>query len=64
MCSNWKVITCTAWINNIKATIGGIGVLIISKEASTYFLNVEKIPQRIIIATFQGNPVITIISCK
>ena len=59
---DWKLITCSAWKNSMNASTGGIGMLI-SSHAYNALNSVEKISPRIMIATFNGNPQTTVISC-
>ena len=58
----WTLITSSATKNNINATIGGVGMLL-SPKAIKSLNKIEKICPRAIIATFNGNPETTIISC-
>ena len=53
-------ITCSAWWNDVNAAVGGVGIMI-NKRASNVLSEVIKWNERIIIATFEGNPKTTII---
>lgn len=59
---NWLLITASSWKNTRNASIGGIGILL-SPRAQKALDNVEMISPRIIIASFNGNPKCTVISC-
>ena len=58
----WTVISASAWKNSQNATIGGVGILL-SPKALKSLQNIEKITPRIVVATFNGNPATTVISC-
>ena len=58
----WTFISSSAWKNSINATIGGVGILI-SPRAMRCLNNIQKVSPRIIVASFQGNPCSTTISC-
>ena len=58
----WIFISASAVKNTVNATIGGVGFLL-SPYAMNSLNSVEKITSRIIVATFNGNPVPSIISC-
>ena len=58
----WTFISASAWKNSIGATIGGVGMLL-SPLALKSLNTIEEIEPRIIIASFHGNPITTIISC-
>ena len=54
--------TISAWKNSVNATVGGVGILIEPKALKS--LNrIERIQPRMMVATFNGNPRATIISC-
>ena len=53
-------ITSSAWRNDVNAAVGGVGIMI-NKKASNVLSGVIKRNERIIIATFEGNPKTTII---
>ena len=59
---DWTLITSSAWKNTVNATIGGVGLLI-SPFAMKSLNSIENILPRMMIATFNGNPVTTVISC-
>ena len=59
---SWRLITCSAWKNNANAGVGGIGILLNAK-AYKALVTVEMITNRIMVATFHGNPQTTIICC-
>ena len=48
-------ITSSAWRNDVNAAVGGVGIMI-NKRASNVLSEVTKWNERIIIATFDGNP--------
>ena len=54
--------TASSWKNKSNSSIGGIG-LHLSPSATKSFINVEKISPRIITENFNGNPIMTVISC-
>jgi exonuclease III len=58
----WTLITSSAWKNSMNASIGGVGMLL-SPRAYKALNKVESITPRIMVATFNGNPEATIISC-
>ena len=60
--NSWKLITSSAWKNSMNSAIGGVGMLL-SPQAYKALNMIESISPRIIIATFNGNPMSTIISC-
>ena len=62
MGKGWKLVTGSATKNEGKSTVGGVGMLI-SPNAGKSLINIETINPRIVIATFNGNPQTTIISC-
>ena len=51
-----------AWKNCVNATVGGVGILI-GPRALKSLNSIEKIQPRMIVATFNGDPRATIISC-
>ena len=57
----WVLITASAWKNSMNSTIGGTGILL-SPRAYLCLTSIEKITPRILIATFDGNPVTTIVT--
>lgn len=60
--SNWTLITSSAEKNSNNASVGGVGMLL-SRKAANSLLKIESINSRIMIATFDGNPKLTLISC-
>ena len=58
----WKLITSSAWKNSINASIGGIAMLL-SPDAYKAMNSIESLSPRILVATFNGNPQATVISC-
>ena len=60
--SGWTLATASAWKNSVNATIRGVGRLI--GPWSLKSLNsIKKIQPRMMVATFNGNPRASIISC-
>ena len=62
MGKGWKLITSLAEKANNNATVRGVGLLL-SPHAYKSIINVESISPRIMIATFNGNPLTAVISC-
>ena len=60
--NRWTLITASSWKNSVNATIGGIGMLI-GPWALKSLNSIEKIQPRMMVATYNGNPSATIISC-
>ena len=60
--NGWTLATTSAWKNSVNATVGGVGILI-GPRALKSLNSTERIQPRMIIATFNGNPGVTIISC-
>ena len=60
--NGWTLATASAWKNSVKATIGGVGMLIVPRTLKSPN-SINKIQPRMIVATFNGNPRTTIISC-
>ena len=58
----WKLITCSAWKNNANASVGGVGILL-NPLAYKAAASVERITDRIMVATFHGNPQTALICC-
>ena len=58
----WSLITSSATKSSVNATIGGVGLLL-SPRAKASLNYVTKVSSRIITATFNSNPNLTIISC-
>ena len=59
---NYQLITSSAYRNRQGSTIGGIGFLLSPKAVN--MLHIEKISDRIMLAEFESNPKMTIISCR
>ena len=55
--------TASAWENSVNATIGGVGMLI-GPQTLKLLNSIKKIHPRMMVATFNGNPSATIISCQ
>ena len=60
--NGWTLATASAWKNSVNATIGGVGRFI-GPQALKSLNSIEKRQPRIMVATFNGNPGATIISC-
>ena len=60
--NGWTLATVSAWKNSANATVGGLGMLIGPRALKT-LNSIERIKPRMMTATFNGNPRITIISC-
>ena len=60
--NGWMLATASAWENSVNAMIGGVGMLI-GPRARKSLNGIEKIQPRMMVATFNGNPSETIISC-
>ena len=58
----WTFISSSAWKNSMNSTIGGVGMLL-SPHAISSMNSIEKILPRMMVATFNGNPCATVISC-
>ena len=54
--------TVSAWKYSVNATVGGVGILIGPRALKSLY-SIERIQPRMIVATFNGNPRATIISC-
>ena len=61
--NGWTLATAPAWKNSVNATIGGVGMLIGPRVLKSQN-SIEKIQPRVMVATFNGNPRATIISCN
>ena len=59
---NFQLVTASAYKNSINATIGGVGMLL-SPKACENLINIEKINDRIMVAEFNSNPILTFIAC-
>ena len=53
--NGWTLATASAWKNSVKATIGGVGMLI-EPRALKSLKSIEKIKPWMIVATFNSNP--------
>ena len=61
---SWRLIKCSPCKNNANAGVGGIGILLNAKAYKALVtVTVEMITNRIMVATFHGNPQTTIICC-
>ena len=60
--NRWNLITSSEWKNSQNATVGGVGFLM-NQQAYKIINNIESINKRMMIATFNGNPEASIISC-
>ena len=60
--NGWTLTTASAWENSVNATVGGVGILIRPKALKSQN-SIERIQPRMMVATFNGNPRATIISC-
>ena len=58
----WSFVAASATKNSINATVGGVGILL-SPKAKASLNSVSKISSRMIIASFNSNPALTILSC-
>ena len=61
--NGWTLANASAWKNSVNATRWGIGMLI-GPRAIKSLNSIEKIQPRMMVATFNGNPSATIISCN
>ena len=57
---NHLLVTSSAWRNNAQAAVGGVGLLL-NRDAENALSDVTQISDRVIKATFSGNPETTII---
>ena len=60
--NGWTLATVSAWKNSGNATVGGAGILIGSRALKS-LNSIERIQPKMMVATFNGNPRATIISC-
>ena len=60
--NGWTLATISAWKNSVNAPVGGVGILIGPRALNT-LNSIERIQLRMMVATFNGNPRATIISC-
>ena len=61
--NGWTLAIVSAWKNSLNATVGRLGMLIGPRALKT-LNSIERIKPRMMTATFNGNPRITIISCN
>ena len=62
MKNGWKLLTSSAEKAQNNSTIRGVGMLV-SPKAYKSLNSIESVNPRILIASFNGNPAVTIISC-
>ena len=62
MGNGWTLLTSSAVKGQNNSTIGGVGMLL-SPKAQKALNAIESINSRTVVATFNGNPAVTIISC-
>ena len=60
--NGWMLATASALKNSVNTTIGDVGMFI-GPQALKSLNSIEKIQPRMMVATFNGNPSATIISC-
>ena len=60
--NGWTLATVSAWKNSVHATVGGVGILIGPRTLKS-LNSIDRIQPRMMVATFNGNPRATIISC-
>ena len=60
--NGWTLATVSVWKNSVNATVRGVGILI-GPRALKSLNSIERIQPRMMVATFNGNPRATIISC-
>ena len=60
--NGWTFVSISTWKNSVNAAIGGVGMLI-GPQTLKSLNSIEKIQPRMIVATSNGNPSATIISC-
>ena len=60
--NGWMLATVSAWKNSVNATEGGVGILIGPKALKSLY-SIKRIQPSMMVATFNGNPRATIISC-
>ena len=61
--NGWTLATASVWKNSVNASKGGVGMLI-GQQSLKSLNSIEKIHPRMMVATFNGNPSATIISCS
>ena len=59
---DYTLITSSAWKNSTNAAQGGVGVLLSNKAYKAY-ISADKISSRVLVITFSGNPMTTLIVC-
>ena len=59
---DWRLITCSAWKNNINAATGGI-IILLKKLSYNVLANIDIVSIRIMIVNFNGNQQTSIIVC-
>ena len=60
--NGWMLATASAWKNSVNASVRGVCILI-GTRALKSINSIERIQPRMVVATFNGNPRVTIISC-
>ena len=60
--NGWTFVSASAWKNFVNAAIGGVGMLI-GPQALKSLNSIDKIPPRMMVATFNGNSNATIFAC-
>ena len=60
--NGWTLATVSAWKNSVNTPVGGVGILI-GPRALKSLHSIERIQPKMMVATFNGNPRATIISC-
>ena len=60
--NGWTLATVSAWKNSVSATVGDVGTLIGPRVLKS-LNSVERMQPRMMVATCNGNPRATIISC-
>ena len=58
----WKLLTSSAWKNNMDSSIGGVAILL-SPHPYKFLNSIKSITPRILVANFNGNPQTTVICC-
>ena len=56
----YDLYTISAWINQVQAANGDVGI-IIRKESIKSLISIKRVTNRIMIANFQSNPILTTI---
>ena len=60
--NGWTLATVSAWKISVNATVGSVGILTGPRTLKSLD-SIERIQPRMMVATFNGNPRATIISC-